>query len=131
MQAPALVTVGETRQPMRCLDAELLEYFHALLHKMTGIKRPDKSINAPHYPQIPASRYIIRSCRHLSEKDTVIMPASAPPLILPPVLLEKSLGNAQWLIVDLCKPDVHNQAHVPGAVHLDYAQLVTARPPAV
>lgn len=57
------------------------------------------------------------------------MTASPPPLILPPEQLEKSLGNEQWLIVDLCKPDVYNQSHIPGAVHLDYAQLVAARPP--
>lgn len=57
------------------------------------------------------------------------MIASQPPLILPPEQLEKSLGNRSWLIVDLCKPDIYHQSHVPGAVHLDYTHLVTAQPP--
>lgn len=57
------------------------------------------------------------------------MSTSAPPLILSSEQLEKSLGKQPWLIVDLSKPDLYNQSHVPSAVHLDYAQLVTARPP--
>jgi thiosulfate/3-mercaptopyruvate sulfurtransferase len=57
------------------------------------------------------------------------MIASPPPLILPPEQLEKSLGNESWLIVDLCKPGVYHQSHIPGAVHLDYAHLIAARPP--
>ena len=57
------------------------------------------------------------------------MSASSPPLILSPEQLEKSLGKEPWLIIDLSKPELYNASHVPGAVHLDYAQLVTARPP--
>ncbi len=57
------------------------------------------------------------------------MSASSPPLILSPEQLETSLGKEPWFIVDLSKPDLYQQSHIPGAVHLDYAQLVTARPP--
>ncbi len=52
------------------------------------------------------------------------------PLIVEPAELEKHLGADQPLIVDLCRPEIYAQTHVPGAVHLDYVQIVTARPPA-
>lgn len=54
---------------------------------------------------------------------------AACPLILPPEQLEAALGQSPWLIVDLSKPDHYHQAHVPGAVHLDYSGMVAARPP--
>ncbi|MDH5511584.1 MAG: sulfurtransferase [Gammaproteobacteria bacterium] len=53
------------------------------------------------------------------------------PLIVEPAELEKNLGQDQLLIVDLCRPETFVQAHVPGAVHIDYAQIVAARPPAM
>ncbi len=52
------------------------------------------------------------------------------PLIVEPVELEERLGAKDLLIVDLCRPETYAQAHLPGAVHLDYVQIVTARPPA-
>ncbi|HYA38016.1 MAG TPA: rhodanese-like domain-containing protein, partial [Candidatus Methylomirabilis sp.] len=51
------------------------------------------------------------------------------PLILEPAELEKHLGAENLLIVDLSRPEIHAQVHVPGAVHLDYARIVVARPP--
>ncbi|HYA38510.1 MAG TPA: sulfurtransferase [Candidatus Methylomirabilis sp.] len=51
------------------------------------------------------------------------------PLILEPAELEKHLGAESLLIVDLSRPEIYAQAHVPGAAHLDYAQIVVARPP--
>ncbi len=53
------------------------------------------------------------------------------PLIVEPAELEKHLGAENLLIVDLCRPETYAQTHVPGAVHLDYAQIVAARPPAM
>jgi len=51
------------------------------------------------------------------------------PLIVEPEELERQLANPGILIVDLCKPEVYPQTHIPGAVHLDYAQIVVARRP--
>jgi thiosulfate/3-mercaptopyruvate sulfurtransferase len=57
------------------------------------------------------------------------MPATPLPLIVEPELLDQHLGNAQLFIVDLCQHDAYLQEHIPGAVHLDYAQIVHAQPP--
>lgn len=51
------------------------------------------------------------------------------PLILEPATLEQHLHEAGMLIVDLCRPEVYARGHIPGAVHLEYAQIVAARPP--
>lgn len=52
------------------------------------------------------------------------------PLILEPEELERHLGREDLLIVDLSDPSTHAMYHVPGAVHLEYARIVAARPPA-
>lgn len=52
------------------------------------------------------------------------MPQLLLPLIIEPEELERQLGQESMLIVDLCKPEVYTQTHIPGAVHLDYAQIV-------
>jgi thiosulfate/3-mercaptopyruvate sulfurtransferase len=55
--------------------------------------------------------------------------------MLPPIVeseeLERQLRDESLVLVDLSKPEVYAQAHIPGAVHLEYAQIVTARPPAM
>ncbi len=51
------------------------------------------------------------------------------PLVIEPQDLEKHLSSGSFLLVDLCQPETYARAHIPGAVHLDYAQIVTARPP--
>ncbi|MDH3978927.1 MAG: sulfurtransferase [Gammaproteobacteria bacterium] len=51
------------------------------------------------------------------------------PLLIEPDILEESLGYDNLLIVDLSKPDNYRKLHVPGAVHLDYAQIVAMRKP--
>lgn len=51
------------------------------------------------------------------------------PLILEPAELEKHLSHAKLLVVDLCKPEVYARGHIPGAVHVEYSELVAARPP--
>lgn len=53
------------------------------------------------------------------------------PLIVEPAELEKNLGLENLLIVDLCRPETYAQAHLPGAAHLDYAQIVAVQPPAM
>ncbi|OGI42702.1 MAG: thiosulfate sulfurtransferase [Candidatus Muproteobacteria bacterium RBG_16_64_11] len=51
------------------------------------------------------------------------------PLIVEPELLERHLGEARLFLVDLCQRDAYLQSHIPGAVHLGYAQIVRAQPP--
>jgi thiosulfate/3-mercaptopyruvate sulfurtransferase len=53
------------------------------------------------------------------------------PLIVEPSELVRSLDAENILIVDLCRPEVYAQTHVPGAAHIDYAQIIAARPPAM
>ena len=45
------------------------------------------------------------------------------PLITEPAELEHHLGHKDLLIVDLCIPEVYEDLHIPGAVHLDRALL--------
>ena len=51
------------------------------------------------------------------------------PLVLDPALLEKNLGHDDIRIVDLGKPDIYQQAHIPGAVFLDYGRIVRTEKP--
>lgn len=49
--------------------------------------------------------------------------------LIEPEALEAHLTDADLQIVDVCKPEQYAQAHIPGAVHVDYARLVFSRPP--
>ncbi len=51
------------------------------------------------------------------------------PLQVEPEELERQLGQESMLIVDLCKPETYVQSHIPGALHLDYAQIVAMNKP--
>ena len=55
------------------------------------------------------------------------------PLVVEPEQIEALLNSpelqSELLIVDLCKHDTYAQAHIPGAVHLDYTQIVAANKP--
>jgi thiosulfate/3-mercaptopyruvate sulfurtransferase len=51
------------------------------------------------------------------------------PLLLEPDELEKNLGRDDLLVVDLSRPDTYARLHVPGAVHLDYAQIIAVQKP--
>lgn len=51
------------------------------------------------------------------------------PLILEPETLEPLLGNSDLLVVDLTKPATYAEFHIPGAVYLDYGQIVAMRKP--
>ena len=53
------------------------------------------------------------------------------PLIVEPGELERVLGRHDVLVVDLGNQPTHARSHVPGAVHLEYGRIVTARPPAM
>ena len=46
------------------------------------------------------------------------------PLLLEPADLAAHLDDDNLLIVDLSKDQVYDQAHVPGAVHLDFKRLL-------
>lgn len=50
------------------------------------------------------------------------------PLILEPEQLLPLLGKKKLLIVDLSDEETHSAYHVPGAVHLSYAQLIKESP---
>lgn len=51
------------------------------------------------------------------------------PLVVEPAELEQHLHDAGILIIDLCRPEVYVRGHIPGAAHLEYAQIVAACPP--
>jgi thiosulfate/3-mercaptopyruvate sulfurtransferase len=52
------------------------------------------------------------------------------PLLIEPQALRPRLGEAGLLVVDLCKDATYQQLHIPGAIHLPYAQIVASRHPA-
>ena len=51
------------------------------------------------------------------------------PLVVEPQELERHLGEDSLLLVDLCKPAVYLESHIPGAIHLDYANIVAVNKP--
>ena len=52
------------------------------------------------------------------------------PLIIDPAQLLPLLGSKELLIIDLCQTAVYQQFHVPGAIHVNPAELVSGVPPA-
>jgi thiosulfate/3-mercaptopyruvate sulfurtransferase len=53
------------------------------------------------------------------------------PLLIEPESLQACLTDPAVLIVDLCDPASYAAGHIPGAVPLDYADLVRVEPPAM
>ena len=51
------------------------------------------------------------------------------PLVIEPKQLEELLDDESLIIVDLCKPETYVQAHIPGAIYLDYKQIIAVNPP--
>lgn len=51
------------------------------------------------------------------------------PLVIEPDVLEDSLGYDNLLIVDLSRPENYRKMHVPGAVHLEYPQIIAVSRP--
>ena len=50
-------------------------------------------------------------------------------LLIEPDVLENTLGYDNLLIVDLSKAETYRKLHIPGAVHIDYAQITATRKP--
>ena len=59
------------------------------------------------------------------------MPDTRLPLLLETSELRQRLGREGVLIVDLSQAQVHQQYHIPGAVHLDYGRIISHQPPTV
>lgn len=53
------------------------------------------------------------------------------PLLMEPDELEPLLGTPGLLVVDLCDAEQYAQAHIPGAVHMEFPRLVRQEPPAM
>lgn len=53
------------------------------------------------------------------------------PRLIEPEQLQPYLDDPTILIVDLCDPDRYAAGHIPGAISLDYANLVRVEPPAL
>lgn len=51
------------------------------------------------------------------------------PLLLEPEQLEAQLDNPSILIIDICGSESYAQIHIPGAVALNYADIVVSKPP--
>lgn len=51
------------------------------------------------------------------------------PLLLEPEQLEAQLDNPSILIIDICGSESYAQIHIPGAVSLNYSDIVTSQPP--
>ena len=54
---------------------------------------------------------------------------STLPLLIQPENLTDSLSYGNVLIVDLSRRETYARLHAPGAVHIDYARIVTGRKP--
>lgn len=52
-----------------------------------------------------------------------------PLLVEPEQLTSRKNNSGDVVIVDLCKASIYEQSHVPGAIHIEYSDIVTARPP--
>lgn len=58
------------------------------------------------------------------------MTAETVPLLMEPEQLEARLDTPGLRIVDLSRAEVHQRYHIPGAVFVDYKQIVRMQPPA-
>src|SRR5688572_7282414 len=52
------------------------------------------------------------------------------PLLVEPAELESKLSEPGLLLVDLNRPELYTEAHLPGAVRLEYADIVASKSPA-
>lgn len=51
------------------------------------------------------------------------------PLIIEPQQLHPYLNEELTIIADLCNRNAYSKAHIPGAIHLEYKEIILARPP--
>ena len=54
---------------------------------------------------------------------------TTPKLLLEPTELNTRLHDENVTIVDLCKQETYDKKHIPGAIHVDYANIVRNAPP--
>lgn len=57
------------------------------------------------------------------------MNASRLPLLIEPEQLASIKDDSNIVVVDLCKESIYNQSHIPGAIHIEYAQIVASKKP--
>jgi thiosulfate/3-mercaptopyruvate sulfurtransferase len=57
------------------------------------------------------------------------MSSARLPLLVEADELQRRLGEPGLVIVDMSRRETHQSLHIPGAVFLDYGQIVAARPP--
>lgn len=50
-------------------------------------------------------------------------------LIVEPATLATILGDPDLIVVDLCKAEIYQRMHIPGAVRVDYAEIVSTQEP--
>ena len=53
------------------------------------------------------------------------------PAIIEPEFLADNLDQQDLIIIDLCKQDIYTQSHVPGAIHLEYGEILEHNKPAM
>lgn len=75
------------------------------------------------------SGWTIRGATAQSHDREDLMTANLP-LLLEPEVLAGRLGETNLMVIDLSKEQVYQQAHVPGAIHLDFKALQAGEPPA-
>jgi len=51
------------------------------------------------------------------------------PLVIEAHELQAVVDDDRILVADLSQPQFYRQAHLPGALHIDYARIVSAKPP--
>ena len=52
------------------------------------------------------------------------------PLIIEPESLADHLQDENLLIIDLCRPGTYMRMHIPGAIHVEPAELISGVQPA-
>lgn len=57
------------------------------------------------------------------------MDNSRLPLLIEPEQLLAEKDRSDVIVVDLCKASMYIQSHVPGAIHIEYSNIVSSRPP--
>ncbi len=61
---------------------------------------------------------------------TPLNESSPPPLLVECTALPEPAALPDVLLVDVCRDETHAQLHIPGAVHVSPAELVSGAPPA-
>ncbi len=54
---------------------------------------------------------------------------NTPPLLIEPHALQQLIGNDQLMIIDMSPTASYSNFHIPGAVSLNYDDIVTSQPP--